>query len=89
MKKLFLLSLAAFLLTTANPARADLEEDIAWINKCIKDNETEGQTYEVVRKYCICMTDLMPESEEASVTEWEKTHPKEEKYCDKKAGWKR
>ena len=30
-------------------------DDIKWIAKCMDDNKNEGQTVEVVRKYCECM----------------------------------
>ena len=90
MKTFSALLLSAFVLGIGiAPAQAGVEDDMKWVNQCIKDNKGEGQSVEVVTKYCICMTDLMPESETASVTQWEKTHPKEEKMCDKQAGWKR
>ncbi len=62
--------------------------DIKWIAKCMEDNKDQGQSAEVVRKYCECMTSKMDESETQSVTQWEKTHPKERKECDEIAGWK-
>jgi hypothetical protein len=63
-------------------------DDIKWVDKCVKDNKFEGQPADVVRKYCECMNEKMDDNETQSVTQWEKAHPKEQKECDEKAGWK-
>lgn len=34
------------------------------------------------------MNEKMSDNETKSITEWEKTHPKEEAECSAKAGWK-
>ncbi len=34
------------------------------------------------------MNEKMDSNETQSITQWEKTHPNEEKECDAKAGWK-
>jgi len=87
----FVLSFAGLTLASdekkaeAKPAGAD---DVKWIDKCVKDNKFEGQPAEVVRKYCECMNEKMDDNETQSVTQWEKAHPKEQKECDDKAGWK-
>ncbi|HIJ60134.1 MAG TPA: hypothetical protein HPP56_05910 [Nitrospirae bacterium] len=69
-------------------SRSSNADDIKWIAKCMDDNKNEGQTVEVVRKYCECMVSKMDENETRSVTQWEKSHPKERKECDKVSGWK-
>jgi hypothetical protein len=69
------------------PAASDAD-DIKWIAKCMEDNKDQGQPAEVVRKYCECMNSKMDDDETLSVTQWEKTHPKERKECDEAAGWK-
>lgn len=80
---------AAFATTFATaPARASTADDAKWIAKCVSDNKDEGQSGAVVASYCACMTDLMPESETRSVTQWEKSHKREENQCGAKAGWK-
>ncbi len=63
-------------------------DDIQWISQCMMDNKNEGKTTEVVRKYCECMNEKMDDNETQSITQWEKTHTKEAKECDAKAGWK-
>ncbi len=63
-------------------------DDMKWIAQCIIDNKDEGQPMEVVQKYCECMNSKMEDSEIQSVTQWEKTHPKERKECSDNAGWK-
>jgi hypothetical protein len=63
-------------------------DDLKWINQCIGDNKNEGAKPDVVRKYCICMNEKMDNNETQSITQWEKTHPKERKECDRVAGWK-
>lgn len=70
----------------AGPALAGAY-DAQWIRKCVADNKDEGQTSQTVLAYCTCMVDLMPESETRSVTQWEKSHKKEENLCGAKAGW--
>ena len=77
---------AATLLTSA-PSFADAD-DIKWIAQCMMDNKNEGQPTEVVQKYCECMNEKMDDNETQSITQWEKTHKKEAKECDAKAGWK-
>ncbi len=69
-------------------AQADLYDDAKWINQCVKDNADEGAPKSVVKKYCFCMVNEMPEEETASVTEWEKKNPKVMNMCSKRAGWK-
>lgn len=63
-------------------------DDTKWIAQCMMDNKDEGKPTEVVQKYCECMNEKMSENETQSVTQWEKTHPKEEKECSDRAGWK-
>ncbi len=70
---------------TSAPASPD---DMKWIAQCIMDNKDEGQPMEVVQKYCECMNSKMDDNETQSVTQWEKSHPKEQKECSDKAGWK-
>jgi hypothetical protein len=73
------------LATAADKATPD---DMKWIAQCIIDNKDEGQPMEVVQKYCECMNSKMDDNETQTVTQWEKTHPKERKECSDKAGWK-
>lgn len=71
------------------PVQADTtEDDVTWVNRCVADNKAEGAAEDVVRKYCVCMTNKMGDDEQKSVTEWEKTHADERAACDKEAGWK-
>lgn len=82
---LLLLTLTAL---CSSPSFANKEEDATWISACISDNKREGQAVETVMIYCKCMNDQMSETETRSITEWEKSHPKEEALCSKQAGWK-
>ncbi|MCG6552353.1 MAG: hypothetical protein L7F77_08500 [Candidatus Magnetominusculus sp. LBB02] len=87
MKKLIsALFLVAFAMTSSF-AFADAD-DTKWIAQCIKDNKKEGAKEEVVYKYCECMNNKMSNDETKSITQWEKSHPKEMKECEKEAGWK-
>ena len=70
------------------PAFAQTADDTKWINQCVQDNKDEGAKEEVVLKYCTCMNDKMDDDEDASISEWEKSHPEERKICDKEAGWR-
>lgn len=63
-------------------------DDVKWINQCVRDNKNEGAKPAVVRKYCICMNDKMDNNEAQSISQWEKTHPKERAECDRVSGWK-
>jgi len=63
-------------------------DDAKWIKKCVNDNKGEGASKEVVLAYCTCMNDKMDSNETKSISEWEKTHPKEMKACEKESGWK-
>jgi len=62
-------------------------DDAKWIAKCIQDNKDAKVSVEVVTKYCTCMNSKMDDNETQSITQWEKTHPKERAECDKESGW--
>jgi hypothetical protein len=62
-------------------------DDLKWINACIADNKG-GASDTVIRKYCMCMNEKMDENETRSITQWEKSHPKERAACDRESGWK-
>jgi hypothetical protein len=72
---------------TSSAAFAVTADDVKWINQCIKDNKGDAKE-EVVRKYCTCMNNKMDDNETQTITQWEKSHPKERAACDKEAGWK-
>ena len=74
----------AFVSTTA---RADADDE-KWIAQCVKDNKDEGATAAVVKKFCTCMNNKMDDKEVKSISEWEKSHKKEMKACEKEADWK-
>lgn len=80
------LFLVAFALTSSL-AFADAD-DVKWVEQCVKDNNREGATPDVVKKYCECMNGKMSNEETKSITQWEKSHPKEMKECDAESGWK-
>jgi hypothetical protein len=64
-------------------------DDLKWVNQGIDDNKREaGVTAAIVRAYCVCMNEKMSENETQSITQWEKSHPRERKERDKQAGWK-
>ncbi len=63
-------------------------DDTKWIAQCITDNSDAKVDASVVTKYCTCMNDKMSDNETRTITQWEKTHPKEEAQCDKESGWK-
>lgn len=83
-----LLLTASVLASNAALAQAMTADDLKWINQCIGDNKDQGAKPDVVRKYCICMNEKMDNNETQSITQWEKTHPKERKECERVAGWK-
>ena len=72
---------------TFGGARAATTDDVKWINQCVADNKG-GASDPIIRKYCICMNEKMDNNENKSITEWEKTHPRERAACDKESGWK-
>lgn len=63
-------------------------DDAKWIAQCIKDNADAKVAPEVIVKYCTCMNNKMDNNETQSITQWEKSHPKERGECDKESGWK-
>ncbi|HRF56062.1 MAG TPA: hypothetical protein PLV58_01565 [Campylobacterales bacterium] len=87
MKKSFAILASLAILGASCSLFADAD-DVKWISQCIKDNKGEGAKEEVVYKYCSCMNDKMSSNETQSISQWEKSHPKEMKECEKKAGWK-
>lgn len=82
-----MLALAGFAALFASaPARADAD-DAKWIKQCVEDNKAEKQTPETIAAYCACMTAKMSSSDTQTVSQWEKTHKKEEEACGKQSGW--
>jgi hypothetical protein len=82
---LFLTGLSVTL--TGGSAVAVTTDDVKWINQCVKDNSDQGAKRLVVLKYCTCMNNKMTDEDTQSITEWEKTHPEEQKACEEGAGW--
>jgi hypothetical protein len=83
-----LVVLVAASVMASSAALAQLsKDDIKWINQCIADNKG-GAAEAVIRKYCMCMNEKMDDNESKSITQWEKSHPKERAACDKESGWK-
>lgn len=76
---------AALLTSTVAFADAD---DAKWVAQCVKDNQSEKASVEVITKYCTCMNNKMSSNESQSISTWEKSHPAEMKACDKEAGWR-
>jgi hypothetical protein len=72
----------------SNVTYAGSSDDIKWIAQCLSDNQKEGASADTVQKYCSCMNNKMSESETQSISQWEKTHPKEMAACEAEAGWK-
>jgi hypothetical protein len=83
-----LLLTVSMLASDAALAQTMTADDLKWINQCIGDNKNEGAKPDVVRKYCICMNEKMDNNEAQSISQWEKTHPKERAECDRVSGWK-
>lgn len=71
----------------SNPALAGAD-DAKWIAQCLADNADAKVPVEKVTIYCTCMNEKMEDGETKSITQWEKSHPKEQKECDALAGWK-
>lgn len=63
-------------------------DDVAWVQRCIKDNVREGQSAATVAIYCTCMNNKMSDNETLSITAWEQSHPQEMAACEREAGWK-
>lgn len=80
-----LLGTAAFVGNSVAYADAD---DVKWVAQCVKDNQDEKATVEVITKYCTCMNGKMSSNETQSISTWEKSHPTERAACDKEAGWR-
>lgn len=66
---------------------ANAQDDATWIGQCVADNRREGASRSVVRAYCECMNDKMSENEMQSITQWETSHPREMRACERAAGW--
>jgi|KBSMisStaDraftv2_1062788.scaffolds.fasta_scaffold1840676_2 hypothetical protein len=72
---------------SSSSATAVTTDDVKWITQCVKDNSDQGAKRLVVLKYCTCMNNKMSEEDTQSITEWETTHPEEQKACEAEAGW--
>jgi len=58
------------------------------IAECIEDNTEARVSMEIIKKYCICMSNKMGNVEVQTVTQWENSHPIERAECDRESGWK-
>ena len=87
MKSVALAFALAAVCCAANAALAATTDDVKWINQCVNDNKG-GAAAEVVLKYCTCMNNKMSNNETRSITQWEKSHPRERKECDRVSGWR-
>lgn len=82
------IALIAMIGCVATPVSADPKaDDSQWIGQCVIDNKDEGQTADVVTKYCTCMNNEMSEDETKSVSDWEKANPAVMEKCSKESGW--
>ena len=89
MKTILTAVLFTCIFSAAGHAQKMNADDVKWINQCIDDNKGEaGATPKIARAYCVCMNEKMESSETRSITQWEKSHPKERQACDKQSGWK-
>ncbi|WP_424811137.1 hypothetical protein [Roseococcus sp. YIM B11640] len=70
-----------------NSSYGSSSDDRRWINQCISDNSREGQTRRVVTAYCTCMNNRMSNNETRSISQWERSHPRERRECSERAGW--
>lgn len=87
MKKMASAFLVALFVLSASLVFAG-SDDAKWVAQCIADNKDAKVSIEVITKYCTCMNNKMDDNETLSITQWEKTHPKERTDCDKESGWK-
>ncbi|MBF0399538.1 MAG: hypothetical protein HQL80_10625 [Magnetococcales bacterium] len=85
LKSVMVLLVGSVLVSGVAYAGAD---DMKWIAQCMQDNANAKVAPETVSIYCTCMNEKMDENETKSITQWEKSHPKEQAECDRKAGWK-
>ena len=51
--------LAGSILANGALAQSMDQDDLKWINQCIRDNRDEGASASVVRAYCLCMNEKM------------------------------
>lgn len=86
---------AAVLLALAAPAGCGpagsyggTTDDQRWIAQCVRDNRFEGASASVVRRYCTCMNDKMPNSETRSISQWERSNPSAMRACERASGWR-
>lgn len=59
------------------------------IAECIEDKTAAKVETDVIKKYCICMSNKMKAGEMQSVSQWEKAHPVAAAVCDREVGWKK
>lgn len=89
MPRLSMLLLAVLIapgcVTTGSSSSAD---DRRWINQCLRDNRDARVPTRMVRDYCTCMNDRMPNHETRSITQWERANPRAREACERRSGWR-
>jgi hypothetical protein len=76
------------MVSSAAMAQTMNQDDLKWVNQCIRDNRGEGASAAVIRSYCVCMNEKMDSNETRSISQWEKSHAAEMRACETASGWK-
>lgn len=79
------LSLSALCFVPLVASAAEMNKDR--VEQCVKDNDGAKVQPDIIRRYCACMSEKIGNTDALSVTEWERTHPKEREECDNFSGW--
>ncbi len=62
------------------------DADKAWIDKCVSDRKASKAKPGALRKYCVCMHDVVDNNQPFEITELERTYPPVHRQCWKQAG---
>ena len=60
--------------------------DLAWIDKCVADRKLEQLDPVKLRKYCVCMQEIVDDNEPFTVSELEHSYPPAHVMCSDEAG---
>ncbi len=89
LRKLKVSAVVGLMVLGGNAFAADKNAEKANDMKKCKDMQSDqGQTADVVNKWCECVWEKMPDSAAGSLDSWAKSNKAADEACAAKAGWK-
>lgn len=60
--------------------------DKAWIDTCVKQRKGTAEGVAALRRYCVCMHEVVEDNRPFAITELERNYPPAHRSCRRKSG---